>query len=204
MYFLFLEQTTMKDISLSARIIGSFFYSPLTNENNKAAIEALFNDYINLDEPFQSFITEVRGASKDALDQDFCLLFEGAGIMPAPPWGSVYLNRDNILFGESTANYYQFLQENSLELDTGMQEPVDQFGLMLLAISQLLEVNTDESIVKTLIGIHLFPWCFRYLELLEQHAETKTYKQLARLTYAWCSDIKDTFAIETEPNTLYY
>ncbi len=54
--------------------------------------------------------------------------------MPAPPWGSVYQIKTASKFGASTVEYRQFLELNQIELDTGLREPEDQFGLMLFAM----------------------------------------------------------------------
>ncbi len=75
----------------------------------------------------------------DDLEYQFSVLFEGQGSMSCPPWGSVYLDKDNIVFGESTTHYRTFLRQNGLEVKDNLREPEDQFGLMLLALSQLLE-----------------------------------------------------------------
>jgi TorA maturation chaperone TorD len=50
------------------------------------------------------------------LTWQFSVLFEGQGEMPVPPWGSVWLERDNLLMGDTTAEYQAFLQSQGMTL----------------------------------------------------------------------------------------
>ncbi|QWA13058.1 Tat proofreading chaperone DmsD [Sodalis ligni] len=115
-------------------------------------------------------------------------LFIGPYALPAPPWGSVYLDKENVLFGESTLNLRRWLRENGITMQQSGNEPEDHIGMLLLLSAWLAEQHQDESL-DILLAQHLFPWCFRFLELLEIHAGHSLYlgvAKLARLTLdAW-------------------
>ena len=194
----------MNEISSICRLLGSFFYSPLTGEQNQHAIAQLRQNLPHLNAEFAPFILATEKDDPETLNRDFFLLFEGAEAMVAPPWGSVYLNQENLMFGESTIHYCTFLKKHNVVLDTGIKEPADQFGLMLMAISQLIETQRDESTLRELLSIHLFTWCFRYLELVRLHATTEAYQALADLAYSWCLSMKEDLNVEVEAVVALY
>ncbi len=86
--------------------------------------------------------------------------------MPAPPWGSVYLDRENSLSGESTLAYREFLAKQNIVMSSEQREPEDQFGLMLLALVYILEQGHKPA-ARILLEQHLLPWAYRYLELVQ-------------------------------------
>ncbi|WP_368658211.1 molecular chaperone TorD family protein [Budvicia aquatica] len=53
--------------------------------------------------------SSIHQIDPESLVYDYSILFEGQGVMPAPPWSSVYLERENLLMGESTLAYRDFL-----------------------------------------------------------------------------------------------
>ncbi|CAM4443492.1 molecular chaperone TorD family protein [Vibrio agarivorans] len=196
-------EVDLDSLQTMAKVLGSLFYFPLTDANNQSLIRAMAVDAQEQESAFSDWCKTVNSELKDTLNQDFFLLFEGGEIMVAPPWGSVYLDREEVIFGDSTVAYRQFLREHGIELDTGMREPEDQFGLMLFAVSQFLEQQTDITIVKSLFADHLFPWCYRYLELVQEHALSNSYKQLAGLAQQWCEAVQELLVIEPKALKLY-
>lgn len=193
----------LDSLQTMAKVLGSLFYFPLTDENNQSLIKAMASDSNEQESAFSNWCQTVNSELKDTLNQDFFLLFEGGEIMVAPPWGSVYLDREEVIFGDSTVAYRQFLREHGIELDTGMREPEDQFGLMLFAVSQFLEQKAELEVVKNLFSDHLLPWCYRYLELVQEHALSKSYKELADLAGQWCEAVQEVLSIEPKPLKLY-
>lgn len=132
----------------------------------------------------------------------FSLLFEGQGAMAAPPWGSVYLDRENLLLGESAQAYRKFLTSHQVELDTDLNEPEDQFGLMILAMAYFMETENDDAVVE-LLGTHLLPWSGRYLALLAEADESGFYRALAVVAEAFLNEVADTYEVTAEPRQLY-
>ncbi|RJX73662.1 molecular chaperone [Vibrio sinensis] len=193
----------MNEMSAICRLLGSFFYLSINAEQNQIAIGQLRQHYHDINEEFSQFVLSIDSDDPQALDCDFFKLFEGAAVMDAPPWGSVYLDQESILFGYSTVRYQHFMHKYHLALNLDMNEPRDQFGLMLLAASELFERKDSDIAVKELFGEHILPWCFRYLELVELHADTNSYKALARLACACCAYIKEDLDINIESVPLY-
>ncbi len=148
-------------------------------------------------------INQLPHVSLDELDYQFSVLFEGQGHMTCPPWGSVYLDKNNIVFGDSTTLYRAFLRQNGLEMKSDYREPEDQFGLMLLALSQLLESDNSEA-AMALITDHLLPWGNRYLELLSNNDVSKHYSILASITQELFKTLQQEFQYTVEEKSLYF
>ncbi len=86
------------------RILGAlFYYSP-----DRPEVKALFDCLPVLDALYpwrdRGHIEQLCASwslpDDDMLAWQFSVLFEGQGEMPVPPWGSVYLEKDNLLMGK--------------------------------------------------------------------------------------------------------
>ncbi len=165
------------------RILGACFYYSPNSETINTLIPVLSDlpalaDWNDLEKVTQ-LSASLSQYSPEQLSYDYSMLFEGQGEMPAPPWGSVYLDHENIVMGESTLAYRQFLAKNDLVSDTYLNEPEDQFGLMLMAIAALCEQTKIPAAVE-LLEQYLLPWAYRYLELVQNTAlEHNFYVELA-------------------------
>ncbi len=87
--------------------------------------------------------------------------------------------------GETTADYRAFLQSQGMVFTDREREPEDQFGLMLLACSDLL-AQGDNVAANRLLEAHLLPWGFRYLELLQRNTVSAFYARLAIVATVIC------------------
>ncbi|WP_353243130.1 molecular chaperone [Providencia sp.] len=176
------------------RILGAFFYYSPQSDTLKNVYSVLgeIPQLHSWEEPeqIQAICTSLSQTSPDDIAYDYSVLFEGQGTMPAPPWGSVYLEHDNTVMGESTAAYRNLLQSKGLITDTGIREPEDQFGLMLMAISALAEQGENDAIIE-LLEQHLLPWAYRYLALVQQtQTENPFYPNLAKVTDVYLTDLQ--------------
>lgn len=166
-----------------AKLLGAFFYYPPTSKQVAGLIDGL----LQLDQlanwPNQQLVTEQcqilsTQIQHPEIEYQFSLLFEGQGIMSAPPWGSVYLDQEKLLMGESQERYREFLQQQGLTLDTGMNEPEDQFGLMLMAYAILLE-KQQLAAAQQLMTEYFLSWAPMYLDCLKQNQVSLFYRALA-------------------------
>ncbi len=78
-----------------------------------------------------------KDGGDDSLTESFQRLFIGPYALPSPPWGSVWLDRENVLFGESTLALRQWMRENSIQFEMQQNEPEDHFGSLLLMAAGL-------------------------------------------------------------------
>ncbi|MFL7032828.1 molecular chaperone TorD family protein [Vibrio lentus] len=180
------------------KLLGSLFYQATSKEQLITIVESLVESKVLSEECLQA----LRSEDEDTLSAEFSRLFEGVGDMPAPPWGSVYLDKDRVVFGASTVEYRQFLELNQIELDTGLREPEDQFGLMLFAHAYLLENNNIDS-ARELLGSHLLTWSPVYLEKLNTASELSFYKKLSTDVIDWIKYLTSEYKINVATKKLY-
>lgn len=189
------------------RILGAlFYYSPQRPE-----VRALFDSLTELPDlyPWQDRY-QIAELSKHwacpdeaSLAWQFSVLFEGQGKMFAPPWGSVYLERDNLLMGDTTADYRHFLSLQGIAFAGQQNEPEDQFGLMLLAYSALLE-QENEMAARTLLESWLLPWAMHYLGLLQRNEISPFYAQLAEVTALFLADLQQQLGLQPEEKRMFF
>lgn len=197
----------MSSLAVLPRILGAlFYYSP-----GRPEVKALFDSLPTLPDlyPWRDPAQIARLCADwplpddDELAWQFSVLFEGQGDMPVPPWGSVWLERDNLLMGDTTAEYRGFLQSQGMAFDARQSEPEDQFGLMLLASSALLEAGKDAA-VDQLFEMYLLPWGYRYLERLQDCPVSPFYARLAAVTARYLQDMEQQRALQPVVKRLYF
>ncbi len=193
----------MHNIAITARLLGSFFYFPMTSEHNQQLLKELRECEDLSESPFADLIKNYENTSAQMLYSDYQSLFEGCDNMPAPPWGSVYLDREKVIFGDSTLRLRSFLEQNQIEADTGMREPEDQFGLSLFAAAHLIEKQQSLDAAAVLFTEHLLPWAFHYLDCVIKHAQTDVYKTLAEISRDWLQSVQQALHIEIKHYPLY-
>lgn len=82
-------------------------------------------------------------------------LFVGPWALPSPPWGSVWLDRESVLFGDSTLALRQWMREKGIQFEMKQNEPEDHFGSLLLMAAWLAE-NGRQTECEELLAWHLF------------------------------------------------
>ena len=121
------------------------------------------------------------GAASPTLAAEHQRLFIGPDALPAPPWGSVYLDRENCLFGETTVDLANFCKVHEIEFVSGQNEPPDHFGLVC-AIGAILCESGREALMPEFLSTHLLPWSGRFLEHFEEAtAQSPFYRAAGRL-----------------------
>lgn len=134
------------------------------------------------------------GSHDGALVREYRRLFIGPAPKPAPPWGSVYTDRECVVFGASTLELRTWMRLNGIVRTTDDRTPEDHIGLMLAQLAYLAREKGD--IVEEFLKLHLLPWSTHFLDQLEAAAEQPFYRGLARLTRASLEGVQDVFGIE--------
>lgn len=174
-------------ISPFCRILGSlFFYSPTTPQNQPLITLLQGNEWLaDCDFLTENKLVEIRkNLQKDSdeqLENDYQTLFIGPNNLPAPPWGSVYLDKESVIFGESLLELRHFLHTNQINLSLNQNEPEDHIGLMLMLTAYLIEQHP--TLLKPFLSIHFLPWVYRFLELLNAE-KIPFYQGIGQLTEA--------------------
>lgn len=131
------------------------------------------------------------GAREDAgaLAQEYRRLFVGPTHKAAPPWGSVYTDRECVVFGASTLELREWMRARHLAAPNGTHTPEDHVGLMLALMAQLARQSRSAELDELLCR-HLLTWVPHFCNVLERQAALPLYRGLARLTRASLAGIQ--------------
>lgn len=116
----------------------------------------------------------------EGLTWEYRRLFVGPGKKAAPPWGSVYTDRECVVFGESTLKLRAWMRTSGVASTDGSAEPEDHIGRMLLLMAWI--ARNKPELLEEYLQDHLLTWSDHYLEQLEAAAEHPFYQGLASLT----------------------
>lgn len=78
-------------------------------------------------------------AADDDLTWEYRRLFIGPGAKPAPPWGSVYTDRECVVFGATTLELRAWMREHGVARTADEKTPEDHIGLMLALMAWLAQ-----------------------------------------------------------------
>jgi len=188
----------LEKIALTGRVLGILLYAPPESKESQPLLATLQDPQWAVEWPYEgceeaaALIAEGMAEDQpETLADAYQRLFVGPYALPAPPWGSVYLDKESVLFGDSTLRLRQWLRANGIEAQREHNEPEDHIGTLLMTAAWLAEEH-QQAMVSGLLAQHLLPWAPRYLELLQQHAGHPFYQGLAQLAQvtlaAWAAD----------------
>lgn len=121
-------------------------------------------------------------------------MFIGPAVKPAPPWGSVYTDRECVVFGKSTLELRAWMREQGIERLTDDKTPEDHIGLMLALMAWIAREKPE--ILDDFMRLHLLTWSSHFLGQLAEAAEQPFYEGLALLTKASLEGIQDELGLE--------
>ncbi|HBV76657.1 MULTISPECIES: molecular chaperone TorD family protein [Vibrio] len=199
--------------ALISKTLGSlFYYRPC--EYSQYGIDEILNtpldpeDASPLMQQFISTLTAFKQANIDDLTTLHDQHFSGIADIPAPPWGSVYLDRECVLFGESHTQYKQFLTKAGFEFETKNNDPLDHIGLMLMALSALLDTQENDNAIDSaelqeMLSVHLLPWSHTYLSNVSLALTEPSYSSLVKTTQTLLEQYTKVFLIPVENRKIY-
>lgn len=136
-----------------------------------------------------------------SLAQEYQRLFVGPGHLAAAPWGSVYLDRDKVLYGCSWVELRAWMREHGVVVKYDEHVPEDQIGRILVLSAEV--ALQKRELLPELLGNHMLPWAGHYFNLLLADARLATYKGLAQLAHATITDVQMLLGITPANRRLY-
>ncbi len=197
------SQTSLLEIKQCTHLLGAlFYYSPFAPETNAIVqnIEAGKVSEIVNNIPNRRW---QEAYQLEGLEPAWQKMFLGTDNFLAPPWGSVYLDRENVVFGDSLLELRKFMYEQGFAFENTKNEPEDHIGLILLLLANLLE-EENEPAAKTLLNQHLLTWAFRYLEELSKYSLHPFISELPFYTQNIFKHWVKTYHLEPKELTLYW
>lgn len=141
-----------------------------------------------------------RGENLDLLLLDYSRLFLGPFDIPAKPYGSVYLDGQKVVMGDSTLNVLANYRQGDCELAADFREVPDHVAVELEFLYLLtcrendaLAAGQQDRFVETAIlrkeflKNHLGRWVTPFCRRLHEHAGTGFYRQLAEIVEAFAA-----------------
>ncbi len=153
--------------------------------------------FADAEEAQRAFALMVDGLAKgrdDDLVWEYRRLFIGPAPKPAPPWGSVYTDRECVVFGATTLELRRWMRERGIARQTDDKTPEDHMGLMLVLMAWIAR-NQPENLAEFL-RLHLLTWSTHFLDQLAEAARQPFYEGLARLTKASLEGIEAELGLE--------
>lgn len=131
-----------------------------------------------------------REAGPEALLLDYTRLFLGPFVIHAKPYGSVYLEADNVIMGDSTMAVLERYGEGGFKLSDTFREVPDHIAVELEFLYLLHtrlggEDGADPALADLkhrFLSEHLGAWVTPFTKAMEAAAETGFYRRLAWLT----------------------
>lgn len=200
--------TKLAMIELTGRVLGALFYYDPDSEAAAPLIAMLRQPGWETQWPVAndglSIIAHelTQEADDETLQQARQRLFIGPYALPAPPWGSVWLDRESVLFGDSTLALRSWMQQNGIAHNSEMNEPEDQFGTLLM-LAAWLAGEGRENALDELLAYHLLPWSDRFLEQFIDGAAHPFWHALGELAQLTLSQWRSMLTLPVAECQLY-
>lgn len=134
------------------------------------------------------------GTVRLELAREYRRLFVGPNKKVVPPWGSVYTDRECVVFGASTLALRQWMRENGIARPGDGSTPEDSIGLML-ALMAWIAANRPE-LLDDYLRNHLLTWAGHFLDEMAEGTQNPFYRGLAQITKASLEGIQRERAIQ--------
>ncbi|WP_456295771.1 molecular chaperone TorD family protein [Vibrio sp. AK197] len=197
------SQLTDQDTEVLLKLCGALFYYHPDDYQDSHLSDIFHQETAVTVTPVAEMIDAFRQADGEQLGQEYDRLFCGVEQMKAPPWGSAYLDKEAILFGDSTVTYRDFLQRCGVAFQPNQKEPEDHFGLMMMVLSLLLE-NRQSALSKELLEQHLLTWSDFFLQRFQIATKSRAFSKLASVSELLLSDLSERFKANPEPRRDYW
>lgn len=103
------------------------------------------------------------------IEFQFNRLFVGPGQVPAPPYASVYLEKQQVLMGPTTLGIRRIYASLGLEVPDRGRIPDDFIAYELDAVSAILTRDTlDAAVLEPLLGGHMIQWIPKFCDRCRQ------------------------------------
>ena len=189
------QETARQDIYKN---LADCYRSP--DEATPTNLSALSDQLSNLDSKAAPYIHCLQAeldqnCDLELLRIEFTRLFIGPYSLPAPPYGSVYIEKERKVMGDSTMDVQKRYQKFGLDIYSNFKEVPDhiavEFEFMFFLIYKEIESilsNVPEQAQEILLhqklflGDHLNNWIPDFTDCVIEHTSTEFYRSLTKAT----------------------
>ncbi|WP_439235006.1 Tat proofreading chaperone DmsD [Lonepinella koalarum] len=206
-----MQTELLTQINIASKMLGALlYYSP--DDAKVRSILAFFQQAdwakewqpatgVTANSTSVSHIEQGLQRTEEELVQQYQMLFIGPNTLLAPPWGSVYLDPEAVIFGSSLLTLRQFLRQHQINFIAPSEEPEDHIGLMLMLTAYLAEQQPE--LLAEYLTEHLLPWSTRYFELLAS-SDSLFYQGVAQLCQQTLSYWQQQLGLTTNKVRLFF
>lgn len=186
----------LADREAAYRLLSACYYQPDPQWNQAGLISNLALLCTGISSQLATAARIMSGAWNnsdiDELTVEYARLFVGPMTLQAPPYGSIYLEHDRQVMGESTQSVMQFYRESGLAMDTEFTEMPDHIAVELEFISYCLQLaasSDDQAEVSLWLDRassfrerFLGQWSGLFCAALRANSDSPFYQALADVT----------------------
>ena len=154
---------------------------------------------VDFDTAFDCLTSMKRGASeydKEHFIWEYRRLFVGPAARPVPPWGSVYMDRDCVVFGITEIELERWLRKNDIKRQTNDKVPEDHIGLMFAQMAYIARYRPE--LLREYLEQHLLTWSHHFFNQLQRATDHPFYQKLAVLADASLEGFKEQTGLSIE------
>lgn len=209
-----IETMDLEAISAALDLLGALFASDPKRDAEAAAVldslanmdvDAMASDWPFVDAevcaPLLRGLQEGALGDREVLAKEYRRLFVGPNALQAPPYGSVYTDPDQVLFGASTIAFRGWLDEVGIGVDNDEVAPEDHIATMLSLTAWIMRVKP--AVLEDYLTKHLLTWAPHYLGELGEAAGDGFYHCLAALASLTLEGARDQFGLDVEEPRFY-
>jgi putative dimethyl sulfoxide reductase chaperone len=140
-----------------------------------------------------------QSGNTEMMREDYLTLFTGTGNPLAPPYESVYISKDHLMFDKQTSEVREFYNSYGWESKFKGNIPDDHLGIEMLFLTLLIEkyIEFDDKTceeemkkeIRRFIDLHLLSWVPKWNAHIQKYSKTMGYKGIGTLIYACIEDI---------------
>jgi TorA maturation chaperone TorD len=191
-----LKDLSQADLSIVCKLFGSlFYYQPKNFEQLPIGAYFSHDDVTTPIDEVNQILDVFKFSDQEALQAEHEKLFSIQEVMQAPPWSSMYLDKESIIFGQANKVYSEFVEHCGLSLREDASDPEDHIGLMLIVLGMLIDDKQDQH-VKEMIGEYLATWSGFYFVRLKAVTDEKAYSELANQTTSLLEILRKQYSVQ--------
>lgn len=160
--------------------------------------------YAAPDEAASAFALMAEGLSREPSDElawEYRRLFVGPAAKAAPPWGSVYTDRDCVIFGRSTLDLRAWMRATGIKAPGASGEPEDHIGLMLLLAAWIARERPE--LLREYLEGHLLTWAPHFLNVVREQTRHPFFDGLSLLASSSLEGMREELDLDVEVPRFY-
>ncbi len=195
------HETARQDIYKN---LANCYHMP--EETLSTNLDVLSGQLLNLNSEAASYIDCMQcelntGSDLELLKIEFTRLFIGPYSLPAPPYGSVYIEKERKVMGDSTMDAQKRYKNCGLDISSNFKEVPDHITVELefmffLIFKEIESIRSNvpeqaQEIVlhqKSFLIEHLNMWIPDFTDCVIEHAGTEFYRNLAKATRVFVAE----------------